>query len=390
MPPTPPVTRNTFFLLLIWLGQTTLVLLLAYLNPNHFTTIDSGYYLESATHLLRSEGHTYLDNGRLMWNGIFPAGYPITIALVSWFTGLSSLWASKVVNLLASAVFLYLLRRWFGERKAIVTGFILLLGQFVKLWAHTWSEPLFLVLLFAWAYLFFKCPKSYFLIFLAGTSLILVRYAGIFIIPFAFILAVVDFWKMQKKQALSRLLLALGWALVMGSYFYYNFTQSGEWYGGARFSESLPFMQSIVQFGHGTFNEFFLFRDTDFTHLDLLFIAGLVLQGALMLVFFAGYKAPASMPLLSARFAWLTAFAYLLFLFLIRLFSPFDAPGYRLLAPFSFLLFWGILYRLPDGTFSNKRALIGAAAVVASWLHLLPQTDLDAKLKPVWQWLGGS
>ncbi|MPR33312.1 hypothetical protein [Salmonirosea aquatica] len=382
------MTRNALFLLLIWLGQGTLVLLMAYFNPNHFTTIDSGYYLESAMHLLRGEGHTYLVNGRLVWNGIFPVGYPAAIALVSLLSGLSPLWASKVVNLLASTVFLYLLRHWFGERKALVTGILLLLGQFVKLWAHTWSEPLFLVLLFSWAYLFFNSPKSYILIFLVGTLLMLVRYAGIFIIPLAGILAVVDFWEMQRVQAQSRLLLALGWALVMGGYFYYNFSQSGDWYGGARFEENLPFLQSMVQFAQGTLNEFFLFRDTDFTHFDLLFAAGLVLQVALTLLFFAGYKAPVLTPFSSVRFAWLTAFAYLIFLFTIRLFSPFDAPGYRLLSPFSFLFFWGILYRVPDNTFSCKRAFIGGVAVIASWLHLLPQTNLESKLKPLWLWFG--
>jgi hypothetical protein len=382
------VTRNALFLVLIWLGQGTLVLVLAYLNPNHFTTIDSGYYLESATHLLQGEGHTYLADGRLIWNGIFPIGYPAAIAWVSLLTGLGTLGASKVVNLLASAVFLYLLRRWFGERKAVLTALVLLLGQFLKLWAHTWSEPLFLVVLFAWAYLFFNSPKSYILVFLVGTLLMLIRYAGIFIIPLAAILAVVDFRKMQQVQAQSRLFLALAWSGVMGSYFYYNFTQSGAWYGGARFAEHEPFIQSIAQFGQGILNEFFLFRDTDFSGFNWLFLAGLGLQALLMLVFFAEYKLRRLLPLSSVRFAWLTAFAYLLFLFIIRLFSPFDAPGYRLLAPFSFLFFWGILYRLPAITCSGKRALIGGIALVISWLHLLPQTDLEAKLKPLWAWFG--
>ncbi len=382
------MTRNTLFLVLIWLGQGTLVLVLAYLNPNHFTTIDSGYYLESATHLLHGEGHTYLANGRLIWNGIFPVGYPAAISLISLITGIGTLWASKVVNLVASAVFLYLLRHWFGERKAVVTGCILLLGQFVKLWAHTWSEPLFLVILFAWAYLFFNSSKSYILIFLIGTSLMLVRYAGIFIIPFTGILAVADFRKTQKVQARSRLLLALGWSVVMGIYLFYNFSQSGEWYGGPRFTKSEPFMQSIAQFGQGILNEFFLFRDTDFIHFDLLFVAGLLLQMILIFFFFRSNNPPTLFLPLSLRFAWGTAFAYLIFLFIIRLFSPFDAPGYRLLAPFSFLFFWMCVYRISDTTFNGRRALTGGITLVASWLHLLPQMGMEAKLRPFWDWIG--
>lgn len=386
--PTLPVTRNTLFLVLIWLGQSALVLVLAYLNPNHFTTIDSGYYLESATHLLRGEGHTYLANGRLIWNGIFPIGYPATIALVALLTGLSPLWASKVVNLLASAVFLYLLRRWFGERKAVITGCILLLGQFVKLWVHTWSEPVFLVLLFAWACLFFNAPKSYVLIFLLGIALMLVRYAGIFIIPFSIAIAGVNFWKREKLYAYGRLLLGLGWAAIMGGYFYYNFTQSGEWYGGARFTGSEPFLQSIAQFGQGLLNEFFLFRDTNFIQFDLLFTIGLFVQIVVIFVFFIKYNSLILLPGTPVHFAWKAAFAYLIFLLTIRLFSPFDAPGYRLLAPFSFLFFWGILYRVPEWVFTGKRTIIGGVVLVASWLHLLPQSDLEAKLESLWIWLG--
>jgi hypothetical protein len=389
MSPTPPVTRHTLFLLLIWLAQGTLVLVLAYLNPNHFTTIDSGYYLQSATHLLHGGGHTYLANGRLIWNGTFPLGYPATISLVALLTGLSPLWASKVVNLLASAVFLHLLRHWFGERKAVVTGCILLLGQFVKLWAHTWSEPLFLVVLFAWAYLFFDSPKSYILVFLLGIALMLVRYAGIFIIPFSIALSVLSLWKREKVIAQTRVLLGLGWAVVIGGYFSYNFIQSGEWYGGARFTGSESFLQSIAQFGGGVLNEFFLFRDTNFIQFDLLFVIGLVVQVLIFFVFFRKYNSPVSLPGTSVHFAWKSAFAYLIFLLIIRLFSPFDAPGYRLLAPFSFLFFWGILYRVPELVFTGKRAIIGVVALVASWLHLLPQADLEGKIKPFLKWIGG-
>ncbi len=383
------MNRPTFFLLLIWLGQSALVLLVAYWNPNHFTTIDSGFYLESAAHLLRGEGHRYVEHGRLIWNGLFPIGYPAVIALVSRLTDLSPLWASKVANLLASAAFLYLLRRWFGERKAVRTGCVLLLGQFVKLWAHTWSEPVFLVLLFAWAYVFFKTPQRPWLVFGLGVSLMLVRYAGVFIIPFAITLAAYNFWRNKPLLAKVQFYLSVGWALAFAGYLYLNLYQGGEWYGGDRFDEKTSLLQNAALFGQGLLNELFLFRDTDFYPPDFLFVVGLSLQLILVVFFVKNSDPHPFQPSASVRFAWIPAFGYLLFLYSIRLVSSFDAPGYRLLAPFSFLFFWGILYIAKESSFTGKRSFIGGLALLGSWLHLLPQTNVGEKLKPVLQWLGG-
>ena len=66
----------------LWLIQSTLVLALAWINPNHFTTIDSGYYLAAAQNLLDGRGYVVREEGRLVWNGTFPLGYPVAIALV--------------------------------------------------------------------------------------------------------------------------------------------------------------------------------------------------------------------------------------------------------------------------------------------------------------------
>jgi hypothetical protein len=382
------VKRDRIFLILIWLLQSALVLLLAYWNPNHFITVDSTYYLESATHLLHGEGHSYTESGKTVWNSIFPLGYPAAIAGVAFVSGLSVLWASKLVNLLASAVFLYLIHRWFGGRKAAVTGCLLLLGQFVKLWAHSWSEPLFLVLLFAWAYLFFNASHRYWLVFLIGLALMLVRYAGIFIIPFGLACSAFHFWRKNRLQARLYFWQAIGWAFVMGNYFNYNLYKSGEWYGGERFGAPPPFLPSLALFGQGLLNEFFLFRDMDHFQPNALFLTGLGIQVILMILFFTNSGLRPLYSRYPVRFAWYTALGYLIFLFLVRLLSPFDAPGYRLLAPFSFLFFWEILYRIKEVAFRGSRALIGWAALLASWLHLLPQADVEAKLKPLWQWLG--
>ena len=374
-------------MLLIWLLQCGLVLAIVFLNPNHFTTIDSGYYLESATHLLRGEGYTYTEGGQLVWNGVFPPGYPATISLVSLLTGLSVLWASKVVNLVAGGIFLFLVNHWFGDR-AVRIGCVLLLGQFVKLWAHTWSEPLFLVILFSWAYLFFNSQRVW-LIFILGILLILVRYAGVFIIPLSLVVAFLDIRRKEYPNAKSRALLGLGWLVGFLSYLYLNHSLSGHWFGGERFGHQETFVHNLSLFAKGLLNELFLFRDTDFLYPDSLFIVGASLQMLLFVYAAKTVKVSSTFAQKPTSYLFLTAGSYLVFLFLIRSLSPFDPPGYRLLSPFSFLAIIGLLFlitpRLKNpGTFYR----LGVVLLFASWLHLLPQADLEAKLAPVWHLLG--
>ncbi|GAB2790706.1 hypothetical protein GCM10027275_39550 [Rhabdobacter roseus] len=383
-----PLLARSAPLVWLWLVQSALVLALAGINPNHFTTIDSGYYLAAAQNLLDGRGYVVLEEGRLVWNGTFPLGYPAAIALVSLLTTLPVLWASKVLNLLASGYFLYFLGNTLGTRRALVTGSVLLLGPFLKLWAHTWSEPLFLVVLFVWVRYFFAENRRWPGTFLLGLALMLVRYVGVFIVPLAVGAALYWNWKEQFHRAGRAAALSLGWALSFGAYLGLNYLQSGFWYGGDRFTEPNPAGQVLILLGQGLLNELFLFRDTDFQQLDVLFLLGVLIQVLLGTWLYLKRKdlprlqRPRSAP---TTYAWLTAAGYLLFLLVLRLLSPFDAPGYRLLSPFTFLILWGVLYQLTEST-SRLRSLrwLGLLIILASWLHLLPQTDLAAKLSGLW------
>ncbi len=141
-----------YHLFLLWLFHSSLILFLAYINPNHYTTIDSQYYLESAKNILEGHSYTIREENGFHWNGTFPAGYSLAIALVSFCAKINVLWASKIVNIVATGIWFFFLNLWFGRNKSVLIGCILLLGSFLKLWPHTWSEPLFLVILFCWTY----------------------------------------------------------------------------------------------------------------------------------------------------------------------------------------------------------------------------------------------
>ncbi|TDB64140.1 hypothetical protein [Arundinibacter roseus] len=371
--------QNPLPLVVLWLVQVSFVLFLTAINPNHFTTIDSGFYLQSASMLLQGKGYTYLDQGQLIWNGIFPMGYSAAIAAVSWLSGLPVLWASKAVNLLASGTFLGLLYRWFGTRRAVFSGLILLLGPFLKLWAHTWSEPLFLVLLFGWAYLFFNHPSHYLPLFFLGLSLILVRYAGLFIISLSGLMAIQDFRQMRVNVGKIRLGLTLIWLVFFGSYLVLNFQKSGLWFGGERFSGDVPLSDTFLLFGKGLLNELLLARDSDFTSPDLLFWLALLAQILLFSILINQWRATHFWPK-PPQFVSIPAFFYLIFLLILRLISPFDAPGFRLLSPLSFLVYWGIMFKLESFNFTKTSSWAAIGLLLLSWLHILPQTNLNTKL----------
>ncbi|GAB3175042.1 hypothetical protein [Telluribacter humicola] len=381
---------DRYLLPLLWVGQVGLVLLLAFFNPNHFTTIDSGYYLTSAQYLLDGQGHVYEEGGQLVWNGIFPMGYPLGIAVVAFLTQLPVLWASKLVNVLASAGLLFFVQQKWGVHKALLMGALLLLGPFVKLWAHTWSEPLFLTLLFFWVYHFFADNRSFPVTLALGLALMLVRYAGLFIVPLSAGMALYWLFTHQRRRGYQSLALSLLWALGFGGYLWLNYQQSGQWYGGDRLSGSESVGQVLLLFGKGLLNELFLLRDATFESGDVLFWMGAVIQVVLvglMAKEVAKQKHPeprdASSPV---HYYWLTAVGYLVFLFALRLVSPFDPPGYRLLSPFTFLLLWGCMVNQSN---ENQYKLLrlhwlALLIIIASWLHLLPQTDVATKLYRVW------
>lgn len=366
---------NTHSILILWGIHCILVLGICAINPNHFTTIDSGYYLQSAQNILNGNGYSILENGSYNWNSTFPPGYSVLISIVSFLTSLPVLWASKVLNLLISGIWFWQLKKWYGKDRALFTGSLLLFGSFVKLWCHTWSEPLFIVLLFNWVRVFFSYREKFLTALLLGASLLSVRYAGVFIIGLSFGMSLYWFRKNQRK-ALEALVLSLLWSGGFCIWLLLNYHLSGEFYGSERFEEPDKIIEVIILFGKGLANELFLFGDTKWQTLDALFTFEILVQ---FFLFFQLSKALYKLP--KADYFLVAAFTYLIFLVVIRTISPFDPPGYRLLAPFSFLIGCSLLFNLYDQLNSARFRMIFVSLLLFSWLHLLPQSDIVVKLQ---------
>ena len=384
----PGTFKINYLLLLLWLIHSGLVLFLAYINPNHYTTLDSQYYLQSADNMLAGQGYTIREGNEYQWNGTFPIGYAAVISFVSFFTKINVLWSSKLVNIAASGIWLFFLNQEFGRRKSVVLGSVLFLGSFLKLWAHTWSEPLFLVVLFCWVYHFNYLTNSpnvqksrIIYVLILGLLLMLVRYAGIFIIPVALGYAVFWIYKKEKNKSLLFGLLAFFWSLGFVCYLYLNKYQSGEWYGGDRFGSFL-ITENILVFLKGLLNELLLIRNTDFQSPDVLFWVGIIFQILLIMLIRKHLPKTAAASDLVVTFH-IIAFSYLVFLFTLRAFSPFDEPGYRLLSPFTFLILSGLLHTIPEEKLTYKLQYLLAVLVLISCMEIIPTDDLHRKIKHI-------
>jgi len=375
-----------YSLFLIWLLHSAIILLLAYINPNHYTTIDSHYYLESAANLLSGKGYTVVKNNLHHWNSTFPIGYSLTILIVSLLTETHILIASKLVNIAASGIWLIYLSYWFGREKSIMLSCILFFGSFLKLWAHTWSEPLFLIILFCWTYQFYalnKNPdfskKSFSCFAFLGFMLISVRYAGIFIVPTTLAVGADFLRKKNLSKAKFSGCLGLTWTAFFAFYLWINKYKSGTWSGGERFDGKVDLVKNLTAFSKGILNEL-LIRDINFE----VFTPTSIIETGIQIVVISFVIIQNRQKIKESSFLaihfWLVAIRYLLFLFTARLFSSFDEPAYRLLSPFSFLALCGFCLTFDINKFSKcvKFGLI--TLIIFSWLDLIPRHGIKIKL----------
>ncbi|PWJ60183.1 hypothetical protein CLV98_101364 [Dyadobacter jejuensis] len=373
----------------LWLVHALMVGLLIAINPNHYTTIDSHVYLSSAQNLLEGHGYVLMEGEGYRWNSTFPPGYSLSIALVARLTSLEVLWASKIVNLLCSALLLVFIRIRFGPRKALLLGSFLVWGPFLRLWAHTWSEPLFICVLLIWVDQYQRYQKNVGTIqfgglLLCGFTLLSIRYAGIFIVLVALFHSFQALMDHKFRRYHGHLLLLSGiWTLGLLGYWQANLHWSGERYGGERILLDGALFENIRLFAAGI-SKSLLGYDIEAT--AEVTLANVLAPMRLLLLIGIGFEVKKNkIPLPNRRSFWpwgtlRVGFTYLIFLFTLRLISPFDAPGYRLLAPFMVLIWWALLYWLAQQKPNARVVTLGLLWIILSWVQLIPGTNLRGQL----------
>lgn len=328
-------------------------------SPSHYCSTDSYFYLRMAENLLSGKGpaapevHPFVPNAQESYKATWPIGYPGLIALMSWGTGLSTLWASKVVNLLCLALIFGLLAVWVGEHAWIPALYLASHGK-LAVFAHTWSEGPFLLLTLLLCYTMAQhhakpCRPWFFIpLSLLLMGLFSLRYAGI--LHFGFLGMVMVWLFFHKKYPLLRqyayaLVLAMAFA---GLYLTYNYLKVGYLTGEPR---PQPEDESLWMFvrvwAKAVVNEGLLVEPYEAGLSVVGLLAALGQVGLLGMAGWCWKRHPNLFPLTSDAFIlWCCGLFYLVGITLLRWLISFDPFDFRIFAPFSMPFAMGLLLPL--------------------------------------------
>ncbi len=367
------------------------------IEATQYCSPDSNFYLKVAENLLQHKGLVRPNNYPFsastgdIYFAVWPAGYPLAIAGLSFISGFSVLISSKLVNLFFLGLTFILFYKWFGKY-AWLPALYFCSYAMLEVYSYTWSEGPFLFFVFWLAWLLHKdlgnpVPSSRQLLALTFCliGLFFFRYAGLVFYFLVLFFAIRNYFRNQKQLAFHYVAaLALASTFVVG-YLAYNFYRTGFYTGGSRVfpeQESVGyFLQLLVQ---GVSNQFFLARNYFFYgYTDNLFLALLFIQLIVFLIVLK-YRKLIIHPFLDskARLVLLTGLFYLGSVIVLRKISPFDKFDYRILAPFAAPVFVALFYAVTQHpAFFRKASPWLATFMVLSLLMNLPKKFILEQLQ---------
>ncbi len=131
-------------LLAVWLVLCVALASTAVLDPHGAMTPDSANYCRVASGIASGNGPTVVVGTERLWYSTHPPAYPAAIAVVHLLTGVSTFWASKLVQMLCMLGILVALRKPLGAY-ALVLPILMVCDATWTLFLYSWSEPLFIL-----------------------------------------------------------------------------------------------------------------------------------------------------------------------------------------------------------------------------------------------------
>ncbi len=255
-------------LILLYLSLCSIILLRSYSDPDGCTSPDSTFYLRLSKNLVEGEGFKITDytspDGKSFF-AIWPVGYPIMIFIISKFTGLAVLWASKALNLLIIGIILLLFRYIFKENEHWA-GLIFFVNSIIFVFSFTWSEGPFILFLLCITISLYKCVEtSGKFIWLAGLlfsgiALFLMRYIGLFCVGLIGLIALVNLFRRRWLLSIKLLITASLQMIFAGLYLYHNIISTGYATGMPRHLPDESNLELLHQLFSALKNEFIFIR----------------------------------------------------------------------------------------------------------------------------------
>jgi hypothetical protein len=351
--------KSDIYLILIYCFTLCIILLRIKAEGTGYISPDSTHYLGLAQNMKDGFGF-YVENGpgTRSYFSTWPVGYPILIYLFSELSSFDVYWSSKLLNFLLIAVSFVFLRS-FNRSYSYILASVYGAYTFLEMYSFTWSEAPFLLLILLVAgishYIFNgqASGKNIGLLFVVCIWLFLIRYIGAFSFAMPTLLGLYFAFKGNYKPAVYLLVSSILLAILASSYLYTNYKLSGFATGFDRLEdETESFTAFLAMLFKGLFNEFLIIREYRASNQpDYLLYATTAIQ--LVVLAFITVKVKRHFDfwheLRQNSFSMICigiALLYLAAILAMRLISHFDALDYRLLAPFSFPLFIGLVYTL--------------------------------------------
>lgn len=364
--------RADLLLLLLYVAYCGAIILRVNIEGTGYTSPDSEYYLELAQNLKDGNGF-YMSNQypipaeKTPENQIFfsawPVGYPLLIYIVSSVTTLDVFWASKIVNLLVLAL-IFLTFRHLNRAYSYVLSSIFCSYTLIENYSYTWSEATFILGVLWLVIILHKIlneihlKRNIILLLIVCLYLFFIRYIGLFTAFFPLV-GSLYYWiyKRDRSISLSFILVFIILIIIATVYFGINYLNAGTTTGGDRLAGGTePMPQLAFMFSKALLNELLIIRNFSTRGgIDLLFLVATSLQITVAAFVILKVGAQTSWQILKtnslSHIALAIAAMYFILVACLRSLSPFDALDFRILSPFTFLLYFGLtnyIISLPD------------------------------------------
>ena len=352
--------REDLYLIYIFLGISFSILLNAVFNSNGFISPDSSNYLSLAQNILNGDGYI-IPSDRAQPFAIWPVGYSSMIAGVSFITGASVYYASKIVNVLFIAGIFICLRMYY-KKETYLVALVFTWASYLVISFYTWTETFFIFALVFFCSGLYKCfsknkPqfKDYLLLFCSLFLLIFSRYIGAFGIGLVGLFALYSFIKKLYLRGSLLLVLTTIPIIILAYVLYTNFIITGYPTGMPRIPAPESHLELFISLISAFFYELSVLVYSGKSEVYLLFI------GQLLVFFWCKHKMGLKKSTLTQKDTgfektlFIVGCTYLFFVILMRWLSHFDPFSYRLIGPGTCLLYIaGIGYGIKKEIFKTN------------------------------------
>ncbi|MFT3918510.1 hypothetical protein [Cloacibacterium sp.] len=308
-----------------------------------FLVLFSSYFFITETNDSKSY-YSIASNLPIITDSLFPILYPSFLKLFYFFVG-DFFVASKVINIICILLFFFMTKMHIAEWKSL--WLLSLSWLFSSIFSYSWSE----ILLIPQLTLFFILQRRYWNNELIKTnvfillysvqlfSLFLTKYSMLFIIIGTFVFGLLIYLHTNHKKHLIHIYSSIIAFFFCGAYVFTNyyftsyFAGNREVLGEANTNIRLSLFNTLQ-----AFNPFFsnLFGRMPFLLVSILFIFSIILY------FIRASKMLKENKLENMYFIFLSFF-YLISLWIVYFYTRIDTLNIRLLFPFCFLFFLGLI-----------------------------------------------